>query len=183
VPRFPSIAIDFPPPVESTGCDGHDGLMRPRARGPLASAGFTLFEAMLVVALIGVLAAVALPSYKSYADRAKVGLIVGDFGNIELAIAKYRLSNNDALPPNLAALGFGNLRDPWNQAYVYLPFDASTSRAQMRKDRNLVPINSDYDLYSVGEDGDTVPPLTARPSRDDIVRAADGHFIGLAADY
>ena len=146
-------------------------------------AGFSLLEAMLVVALVAILAAVALPTYKSYMDRAKVGRIVGDFGNIELAISKYRLSNNDTLPPTLDAIGYGNLRDPWNRPYSYLPFDASTSRGRMRKDRNLVPINSDYDLYSVGEDGDTAPPLTARPSRDDVVRAADGHFIGLAQDY
>jgi general secretion pathway protein G len=53
----------------------------------------------------------------------------------------------------------------------------------MRKDRNLVPINSDYDLYSVGPDGDSSLPLTAATSRDDIVRANDGRFIGKAEDY
>jgi general secretion pathway protein G len=138
---------------------------------------------MLVIALIAILAAFALPSYKTYVDRTKVSRVVADFGNIELAIAKYRLSNNDALPPTLAALGMGAMRDPWNQPYSYLPFDASTNRGQMRKDRNLVPINSDYDLYSIGEDGASVPPLTARPSLDDVVRGNDGHFIGLAKDY
>lgn len=146
-------------------------------------AGFSLLEAMLVVALVAILAAVALPTYKSYMDRAKVGRVVSDFGNIELAISKYRLSNNDALPPTLAALGYGNLLDPWNRAYVYLPFGPTTTRGQMRKDRNLVPINSDYDLYSKGEDGSSLPPLMAPVSHDDVVRAADGHFIGLAQDY
>jgi general secretion pathway protein G len=156
----------------------------PQARAPLPDiGGFSLMELMLVIALVGILTAVALPSYKTYADRTKVSRVVADFGNIELAIAKYRLSNNDAMPPTLAAIGMGNLLDPWNQPYRYLPFDATTNRGQMRKDRNLVPINSDYDLYSIGEDGASVPPLTARPSRDDVVRASDGHFIGLASDY
>ena len=46
-----------------------------------------------------------------------------------------------------------------------------------------MPINSDYDLYSMGEDGGTRPPLTARPSQDDIVRAGDGGFVGLAEEF
>jgi general secretion pathway protein G len=55
--------------------------------------------------------------------------------------------------------------------------------AEVRKDRNLVPINTDFDLYSVGPDGDSQAPLTAAASRDDIVRANDGRFIGKAEDY
>jgi general secretion pathway protein G len=50
----------------------------------------------------------------------------------------------------------------------------------MRKDRFLVPINSDFDLYSMGKDGESVPPLTAQKSRDDIIRANDGAYIGPA---
>ena len=57
------------------------------------------------------------------------------------------------------------------------------SVAQARKDRFLVPINSDFDLYSMGADGASVPALTAKASRDDIVRAADGAFVGLASQF
>ncbi|MCP5251868.1 MAG: hypothetical protein H6939_09135 [Burkholderiales bacterium] len=46
-----------------------------------------------------------------------------------------------------------------------------------------MPINSDYDLYSMGKDGASVSPLTAKASRDDIIRANNGRFIGRAADY
>ena len=52
-----------------------------------------------------------------------------------------------------------------------------------RKDKNLVPINSDYDLYSKGPDGASVPALTAAKSRDDIVRANDGAYVGIASGY
>jgi general secretion pathway protein G len=45
------------------------------------------------------------------------------------------------------------------------------------------PINSDYDLYSVGPDGDSSPQLVSKKGRDDIVRANDGEFIGLASEY
>jgi len=54
---------------------------------------------------------------------------------------------------------------------------------QPRKDRFLVPINSDFDLYSMGKDRDTVAPLTAKVSQDDIVRANDGAFVGLASEF
>lgn len=57
------------------------------------------------------------------------------------------------------------------------------SEAKPRKDRNLVPINTDYDLYSMGPDGKTNVPLTSSAGRDDIVRASDGAFIGRACDY
>jgi general secretion pathway protein G len=54
---------------------------------------------------------------------------------------------------------------------------------QARKDRALVPINTRFDLYSLGKDGRSAAPLTAADSQDDIVRANDGAFIGLARDY
>ena len=52
-----------------------------------------------------------------------------------------------------------------------------------RKDKFQVPLNSTYDLYSLGKDGVSDEPLTAKPSWDDIVRANDGAFIGLATQY
>jgi len=54
---------------------------------------------------------------------------------------------------------------------------------QARKDRFLVPLNSDYDLYSNGKDGDSKPPLNAKESHDDVVRANNGAYIGLASQY
>jgi general secretion pathway protein G len=53
----------------------------------------------------------------------------------------------------------------------------------LRKDGKLNPLNTDFDLYSLGRDGESRETLNARPSRDDIVRANNGAFIGLAEDY
>ncbi len=52
-----------------------------------------------------------------------------------------------------------------------------------RKDRFLVPINCDFDLYSVGPDGESKIPLTAKQSHDDIIRAGDGAYVGVASDF
>ncbi|HRC45374.1 MAG TPA: hypothetical protein PLT27_15085, partial [Nitrospira sp.] len=57
------------------------------------------------------------------------------------------------------------------------------SAGKPRKDRFLHPINSDYDLYSMGKDGESVEPLTAQKSHDDVIRANDGGFVGLAVEF
>jgi general secretion pathway protein G len=43
--------------------------------------------------------------------------------------------------------------------------------------------NSDFDLHSMGPDGQNKPPFTAKPSQDDIVRAGDGGYFGKASEY
>lgn len=68
-----------------------------------------------------------------------------------------------------------------NEAYAAAGGNAS--RGTPRKDRFLHPINSDYDLYSMGKDGESVEPLTAQKSHDDIIRANDGSFVGLAVEF
>jgi general secretion pathway protein G len=55
--------------------------------------------------------------------------------------------------------------------------------ALARKDRFLVPINSDYDLYSMGADGESRPQLHNAVSRDDVIRARDGAYVGLAESF
>ena len=53
----------------------------------------------------------------------------------------------------------------------------------MRKDRFLIPINTSFDLYSMGKDGKSAAPLTAQASQDDVIWANDGSFVGLASQY
>ena len=54
---------------------------------------------------------------------------------------------------------------------------------QMRRDHFLVPVNTDFDLYSLGKDGLSRSPFTAAASQDDIVRANNGLYVGLVSEY
>jgi general secretion pathway protein G len=146
--------------------------------------GYTLLELVIAFAVAVVLAAIAIPGYLKYRERAaekNVAIALADIAEaIEMSAAFDR-----TLPLSLAdALGETPV-DPWGNAYRYLPFDAGIPgwMGQRRKDKNLVPINSKFDLYSSGPDGDSRPPLTARQSLDDIIYANDGAFIGRASDY
>ena len=145
--------------------------------------GFTLVELMLVIVLGSILLGIAVPSYRGYVLRSQNSLAISDLGSIKLAIERYRLAHNDDLPASLADASVRALTDPWGNPYVYNVFANLKGNGQKRKDRNLVPINSEYDLYSSGPDGESVAPLTAKTSQDDVILANDGAFIGKASDY
>ena len=156
-----------------------------RSVGPPGRVGFTLVELVLVIAIIAVLAAIAVPSYSSYRDRVLVAQAKSDIIGLGVDISRY-VADNMRLPDSLADIGKAAMLDPWNNPYQYLnltPPLPHGNAGKVRKDKNLHPLNSDYDLYSMGKDGNSVAPLTAAPSRDDIIRANDGRFVGLASDY
>jgi general secretion pathway protein G len=150
-----------------------------------------MIEMMLVVVIFGTLLAIALPAFRDAVTRARVAKAVGDIEAIQMELAPFDVDG--VLPPSLAEVGRQSFDDPWGNPYQYLNFGnggggggnggGGKAPAGARKDRFLVPINSTYDLYSMGEDGSSAAPLTAKASRDDIVRANDGGFIGLAAQY
>lgn len=145
--------------------------------------GFTLLELLIVIAILGLLASIVVPAMLEALAKSKRTRGLTDMRTLEKAIATF-LIDHDHLPDSLAEINVEPPLDPWGRPFEYLRIDGgSAPRGRWRKDRFLVPINSDYDLYSQGPDGQSRPPLRARPSRDDIVRAGNGAFIGMASDY
>lgn len=147
--------------------------------------GMTLIELMAVVTIMGILAGIVGVRAREMRYRAEIVKAMGDINAMQLEIDAYEVSDLP-LPVSLDAIGRGWMLDPWGNPYVYAPFPPSKGNAPpkgARKDRFLVPINSTYDLYSVGRDGASVAPLTAKASRDDIIRGNDGGFIGLGSNF
>ena len=144
-------------------------------------AGFTLIEILIAMAIMSIVAMVAVPTYSNYMERIEIANVEADFVKIDMALQGYWVSYG-GYPPNLEILGLQK-DDPWGNPYQYLNMALANGNGQKRKDHNLVPLNTDYDLYSMGPDGRSVGPLTASQSRDDIIRANNGDYIGVAADY
>lgn len=143
--------------------------------------GITVLELALTMTLICLIAAIAFPSFAVYVDRSRVSRAVGDIGGLSLQIARWELSFGN-LPNTLAEIGLGGRLDPWGNPYVYLNH-AGANRGAVRRDRNLNPVNNDYDLYSMGKDGQTSTAFTSARGRDDVVRANNGRYIGIAEGY
>jgi general secretion pathway protein G len=146
--------------------------------------GFTLLELLMTGAVVGLLASIALPSYTRIVEAQRVGQSRRDLMTIAESIERYRTTHG-GVPEALADLGIAIPQDPWGQDYRFLNFNSPAPGVpgQIRKDHNLHPLNSEFDLYSVGKDGRSAAPLTAQVSKDDVIWARDGAFVGLAADY
>ena len=62
-----------------------------------AQKGFTLIELMIVIAIIGILAAIALPMYQNYIARSQVTRAMGEAGNLKTAVETCILNGQTAL--------------------------------------------------------------------------------------
>ena len=81
-----------------------------------AQKGFTLIELMIVIAIIGILAAIALPAYQDYTNRAKMSEVITFASSGKTAVAE-TYQNTGALPEDNSAAGMADA-DDINSKYV-----------------------------------------------------------------
>lgn len=142
--------------------------------------GFTLIEVLIVIAIIGTLSAIAVPNYLKYKNDAKVVVAITDIRLIEKQISVFVLDNGQ-LPANLNIVTNIPTNDPWGNPYRYLRI-AGGNPPGLRRNMSDNPVNTDYDLYSMGADGVSKPQFKFKTSQDDIVRAYEGSYVGLVSE-
>ena len=142
-------------------------------------------EILIAISIIGILTAIAVPNYINYRYKSKIAHAISEINSIEKEISYYGNSNGK-LPDSLADISVDQMLDPWGNPYRYLRIDGGTTpdlNGKRRRDKNANPVNSDYDLYSMGRDGETAAQFMAQKARDDIVRANNGKYHGLAEKH
>jgi general secretion pathway protein G len=144
--------------------------------------GITLIELVFIMMIVVTLGAIGFPAYNKYRDNARMVQAVADIRTIEHDIYIYE-GYNAKLPDFLDEIGKSNLRDPWGNPYQYLNATTKKGKAKQRFDKLFKPLNTDLDLYSMGKDGQTQPNLDTKESLDDIVRAVNGAYVGLASEF
>ena len=83
---------------------GHNGINR--GRSPGRARGFTLIEVMITLTILGILAAIAYPSYTQYVTRSKVGLAKSALVQVMDRQAQFFVDNK-GFATDLTSLGFG----------------------------------------------------------------------------
>lgn len=137
---------------------------------------------MLALAIVGVLAVIGSAAYDRYAEKARVYQAAIDIGGLAVQIKQFE-TDNGALPDTLAEIGAAGRLDPWKNPYLYTNLSTKKGKGAARKDHKMNPINSDFDLFSMGKDGAYKSQVSHKLSLDDVIRANDGKFIGLAKDF
>jgi general secretion pathway protein G len=149
----------------------------------VSTRGMTLLEILVACSIVGILATIAIAVNSNYQEKTKTSKTVTDIRKLETTIKGYN-ADRDSYPETLADVNNAGLLDPWGRPYEYIKIAGEDPHTvKCRKDKNLHPINTDYDLYSMGKDGKSNLPLTAKASQDDIIRASDGKYVGLASGY
>ncbi len=89
------------------------------------SKGFTLIELMIVVVIIGILAAIAIPNFISMQDRAREGSVKSNMHTVQLAVEDFAVQNDGTYPvaANTAAVEGNCPGDAWPTN----PFDGAES--------------------------------------------------------
>ena len=136
---------------------------------------------MTAVLLVGVLLAIAMPYYGDWRNRVKTVQAANEIIGNEALVETY-VAANSTLPNSWADMPLARSIDPWGRPYMYYNIQAN-GKGHARKDHALNPLNTDYDMYSVGPDGVSKAQITQKDSLDDVIRASNGGYVGIASGF
>ncbi|EMT3647654.1 pilin, partial [Neisseria gonorrhoeae] len=137
--------------------------------------GFTLIELMIVIAIVGILAAVALPAYQDYTARAQVSEAILLAEGQKSAVTEYYL-NNGIWPENNASAGVASASEIKGKYVKEVKVEKGVVTAEMKSDGvNKEIKDKKLSLWAKRENG-SVKWFCGRPvTRDgDTVADANG---------
>jgi general secretion pathway protein G len=140
---------------------------------------------MITVAIVATLAGIGIPAYEKYQENTRRVRAVLDIRAIESDIL-IEESLSGTFPDDLTEVPKAERLDPWGNYYQY--YNPATKMGGghggvQRFDKLAKPLNTDFDLYGMGSDGQTKANLDQKVSLDDIVRALNGQYVGLASEF
>jgi len=112
--------------------------------------GFTLLEVLIVVIIIGILVAIALPQYTTTLEKSKSAEAVTNVGSLKAAVDRYWYQNNETDPTNtdINKLDVDNPNNVVGKLYTY-SISANTSSAATRTYTILATRSSGGNTYTV----------------------------------
>jgi type II secretion system protein G len=132
--------------------------------------GFTLIELLIVVAIIGIIAAIAIPNLLNAIDRGKQKRTMADLRSIGTAIESYSIDNN-FYPVAASAAALGPLIEP-----IYIR--TSPTSDGWSKVVQVAAITTEYTVCSGGKDGGACLTLTGvGNSFNDPITFSNGQFV------
>ena len=123
--------------------------------------GFTLIELMIVVAIVGILAAIALPAYQDYVVRSKMSEVVAAIGACKTSIQEFASTKN-SFPSSVSEAGCSTTATQYLSAMAVA--SSSTAATITASSANTGAGNCDLQLTSLGGASSTITGWTGSSS-------------------
>ncbi len=133
----------------------------------MSSHGFTLIELMLVVAIIGVLSAIALPKFAELVIKSKEAAVKGTLGGLRSAVSIYYSNNEGQFPESAAFLAGALMSGDYLREIPYARVPPPANHAAGNGITGVVVDNGQW-FYSGMPDGHTAVSCTHQDVKSSV---------------